>query len=95
MYFILFTYYINEYKSKCSKLLKISEVLAGVAQLVRASSCKPEGRGFNSQLGYILRLWIWSWLRHVQEATDPCSSLTSSPSLPLFLKSVIMSFGED
>ena len=34
--------------------------LAGVAQLVGASSHRPKGHGFDSQSGHIPRLWVLS-----------------------------------
>ena len=34
--------------------------MAGMAQKVGALSCKPNGFGFNSQLGHIPRLLVWS-----------------------------------
>ena len=37
-----------------------SLALAGIAQLVGTSSCKPKGCGFDSQSGHMPRLWVWS-----------------------------------
>ena len=75
--------------------------LAGVAQLVGASSCKLEGCRFDSRSGHMPRLQVWSpvgartrgnrsmFLSHIDVF------LPLSFSLPSLLKSISMSSGED
>ena len=47
--------------------------LAGVAQLVGESSCKPKGHGFESRSGHMPRLWVRSLVRTYSLLTDvPC-----------------------
>ena len=72
-------------------------VLAGVAQLVGASSCKPKGHGDNSQSGHIPGLQVrypvgafargnlLMFLSHIDVSLPPFPSL----------KSISMSLGED
>ena len=82
------------------KFLKIKRrALDGVAQVVGALSCKSKVSRFDSQSGHLPRLQVQSLTGCVQEATDwsfshRCPSF-SRPSLPLSLKSVNMSLGED
>ena len=55
--------------------------LAGVAQLVGASSHRPKGHGFDSQSGYMPRLWVWS-LVGAHMAGNQSKFLSLSLSLP-------------
>ena len=65
--------------------------------MVGASSCIPKGCGFHSPSGHIPRLLVQSRLGRVLEATDRCFSLNVNVSLsvPLSLKSINISLGED
>lgn len=65
-------------KQKWKKLDAQQYVLAvaGVAQLVGASSCEPKGRGFSAWSGHIRRFQIQSPVGGAQEATDVCFFLT-------------------
>ena len=78
------------------KILNLA--LASMAQLVGASSHKPKGHEFDSHSGHIPRLQVWP-LVGVCERGSPLMFLSpidvSFPSLPLSLKSVGMSSGED
>ena len=65
--------------------------LDGVTQLVGGSSCKLKGRGFDSKSGHVPRLWV---LVPVVSLSHHVSFLLSL-SLPLSLKSVSVSLGED
>ena len=67
-----------------------------------ALSCKPKSLRFDAWSGHMPRWRARSWSGHVQEATDQCFSLESmflsfsfSPALPVSLKSISMSLGED
>ena len=42
---------------------RVVPALAGVAQLVKVSSHKPKGQGFDSQSGHMSRLLVWSAVR--------------------------------
>ena len=85
------------------RLFKLKKSLASVAQLVGESSHGLKSRGFDSQSGHMLRLWVWSLVRvHTyRKTTNLCFSLTwcFSPSLSspfLALKAMKkMSSGED
>ena len=71
------------------------QALAGMAQLVRASSHKLESRQFNSQSGhnaYVAGL-VPGWGMYERQPTDV--SLPLSPSIPLSLKLVSMLLDED
>ena len=63
--------------------------LAGVVHMVRASSHKLKGHGFNSRSGHMLRLLVLS-LVGVQTRGNRCFSPFVSPSL----KSISMPLGE-
>ena len=66
-------------KAKIKLLLKKLQAwaLAGVAQLVGASSSKLKGHGFNFRSGHIPGLWSRSPVQvRLQEAPDRCFSLT-------------------
>ena len=77
--------------------------LAGVAQLVGASSSKPKGLGFNSQSGHLPRLRVRSPVgahmrgKRLMFPLTPLFLCPPHPALssPLSLKSISMSSGED
>ena len=71
-----------------------------VAPLVGALSHALKGCGFDSWLGPVPRLQVRSLVGSVGEATHQCVSLTSvflslSLHLPISLKSINISLGED
>ena len=74
-----------------SPLSEISFWLAGVVQLVGVLH-KPKVHGFNSQLGHMPGLWVRAWVN--VSLSYWCLSLSFS-LLPLSLKLVSMSLGED
>ena len=67
--------------------LKVETIaLASVAQLVRASSHKSKGDGFNPWSGHMPRLWVQSWSGRMQKALStlrPFLSLSLCLSLSL------------
>ena len=69
--------------------------MASVAQLVGASSHKSKGHGFDSWSGHMPKLWVWSPVRACTRGNTSVFSPSFLPSLPLSLKSISMSSGED
>ena len=60
------------------------QALAGVAQLVGASSCEPKGRGFNPWSGHTPRLWVRSPVRAHTRGNQSMFPTHVEGSLPPF-----------
>lgn len=54
--------------------------------MVEASLCAPRGFGSNSQSGKLLRLWVQSLARTLQEAVDRCFSPLSLMKYDIVMK---------
>ena len=79
-----------------------TQALAGVAQLVGASSHRLKGRRFDSWSGHTPRLQVWSqvgaraeWQLINVSLAHQCFSPPLSPCLSFSLKLASMSLGED
>ena len=81
----LFPYIELETKYRAIQIYKISTSLAGMAQLVGASSHKAKGRRFNSRSGYMPGLPVQSQVRASTRSNQLMFLFHVNVSLSLFL----------